>query len=250
MQEEEIRLDDKSRDIVVIVVEGPSDKLYLEVPMSLIFENKYGSDASFVVLSDFTGDYLYENQDVSSILDKYVEGELRKPKFKMSEEIAKHIVAVYHIIDIDQSYVSEDLIHKGDFNSFHYSSDGIHYCRPEEVSKRNRIKRQNIEKLLLKKNVDLFNSKIQYHLFYYSVNIDHFYYDKLNISDEEKYHLARTYSEAILNKQSESGRIKKFYSDIDGINPPEFPKDYKLTWDYIQCDNNCLKRCTNVFLIK
>lgn len=250
MLEEEIKITDKFRDIVVVVVEGSSDKLYLEVPLNLIFEKKYGTDARFIVISDITGDIFFDKNDVCKGLDTYVEGELRKPSIMMDEEIAKHIIAVYHIIDIDQSFISDDLIHKADYDYFHYENDGIYHKDINAVIERNSRKRMNIAKLLAKKELNIFKLKIPYFLYYYSVNIDHFYFDKLNITSEEKHMLARSYSAEIIKKGSETGKLKKFYSDIDRINPTDFPKDYKLSWTYIQADNNCLKRCTNVGLIK
>lgn len=238
--------------IVVSVSEGKTDIPYLRMPLSSYFKDKYGYQCKTISLGgDLTSDPLINDEEFLHLHALLIESELSSPDNKIDEDIAKNIQEIVQIIDIDQVFLSEDLIIEDDSKEdFFYTREGTLYKSKDAVIKRNLLKIKRINQLLGLKSIHLFNRDIPFSLYFYSVNIDDFHNNSaLNLDDKEKAKLATLFERKYLLKESHKGKVKLFLSIFAKNNPPDFPDGINESWDYIKCDNHCLLKCSNAFLI-
>lgn len=234
-------------NFVIAIVEGGSDAGYLTQPLNAYFKVKYGASCKTILISDLTSDPYLTDEEFSK-LSIFVESELSDSRNKFDKEVARNIIEVVHIIDIDEAFISDDLIHEDKTKSkYYYTREGIYYHNPEDVKERNNRKLRRVRYLLSLNKINLFGYEIDYSIYFYSINIDDFHGFELNITTEEKNKHASEFERDYI-KKSDEGKIKKFLKTFDN-NPSDFPINLKDTWEYIIINNNSLKPCSNAYLI-
>lgn len=243
---------DYKAQIVVSVSEGKTDIPYLRQPLNAYFREAYGVTCKTISIGgDITSDPNLNSSDIVKALEMFVETELRSGRDKIDEDIARNIIEVVQIIDIDQAYIDDGKIFEDKrYNKFHYERNGTYYKNKEDVLLRNKLKRENIEKLLSIDHIHIFNRDIPFSLYFYSVNIDDFHNENaLNLSAEDKWKLSSLFERKYLLKSSNSGKIKLFNSIFNKTNPSDLPDGINNSWKYIKENNNSLNKCSNVYLI-
>lgn len=163
----------------------------------------------------------------------------------ITEFLGKHsilitdVAMIIHIIDtdcafIDSSCIVEDLT----LGEYPKIVDEIYY-----TSKYNEI----LKKFKNKTEIYTFLSSLHeirnvpYIVYYFSRNLEHSMYNRLNVSKEEKIKLALEFDANYSNKISE---FKKILNDILF----DVPFDYEKSWEYI-LNKNSFKRCSNLSLL-
>lgn len=242
--------DTYSVPIVAVVVEGPTDGQYLYEPLEAFYRSKYGSTCRIAKIRDVTSDPNVLDSNFLNELENRIEDELSNSKNKIDSNVAVMIREIVHIIDIDEAFIEDSLIVEDlEKDDFYYTREGIRFNSVNSVISRNRRKAQRVKILVKTKELTIFERTIPYSIYFFSVNIDDFHFDdSLNLTDDEKARKSALLRRQYLTK-SKLGRIKMFRRLFKNINPVDFPHSFDGSWDYIQKDNNSLKRCSNSILI-
>lgn len=243
--------DTYSVPIVALVVEGPTDGAYLYEPLEAYFREKYGSTCKIAKIKDVTSDPNVLDTEFVDELKKRIQDELSDSKNKIDYNVAAMIKEVVHIVDVDEAFIDDHLINEDPSkNEFFYTRTGILFREINSVKLRNNRKANRIRTLVGMKKITIFDREMPYSIYFFSVNIDDFHNDdSLNLSDDDKALKAAQFRRKYLVKETRSGKIKMFLKLCEKVNPDDFPDTFEGTWDYIQKDNNCLKRCSNTMLI-
>lgn len=244
-------IDTYSVPIVVVAIEGPSDGTYLIDPLEAYFRDKYGSVCRLVKIKDVTGDPNVDTKTFIKDLSLRIESELSNSENKIDANVAVMIREIVHVFDIDEAFIDDSLIIEDlSHDEFFYTREGIRFNSVNSVKQRNARKAERIRELIGINSITVFDISFPYRAYYFSINIDDFHNENaLNISDDEKARLAAVYRRKYIVKKSEKGKVKMFLKLFKDTNPEDYPNDYYTTWNYIQINNNSLKKCSNAFLI-
>jgi hypothetical protein len=222
--EEEI----KKRKVVLILVEGASDKTALG-----LIEKFYRSRnlKVYITNGDITSNGTTTVTNCTDVLKDIVKN-FREDKKLEKEDIAE----IIHIIDTDGAFIPDDcIVVDKTLSDFYYTLDCIRANSKKKVKSRNDRKIEIIQKLLDTKKID---KTIKYKMFYMSCNLDHVLYDEINLEAEEKRPKAFEFRRKFNNDKK--GFIEFFNSLECKANG-----SYKATWDFIQQGKNSLKRYNN-----
>lgn len=165
------------KKIVFVIVEGSSDDEALGFLLEKLFDkNKV---FTFIVHGDITSDKGTTSTNILSKVGKIVE------RFAKSNHFAKvHFQEVIHLIDMDGTYVSEDkVVEDLSAENVFYTPTEIRTKDPEGIRKRNKKKKECIDKLSSTKKIW---GTIPYQAYYMSCNLDHVLFNLQNATDEEK----------------------------------------------------------------
>lgn len=240
---------DYKTPLVIAICEGFSDEPYLNYPLNAYFKSRYGTTCKVIRISDVTGDPNLTEEEFIKLFPTFVESELTDSKNKIDKDVAKNIKEIVHIIDIDEAFIENDLIHKDETKHFYYSREGIYSDNVDDVIERNLRKQGRIQHLLSLRSIDIFHLDIPYSLYFYSINIDDFHNENaLNWDEKQKNKAAAIFERKYILKTQE-GRIKLFIELFQKNNPKDFPNGLDKTWEYISINNNSTKKCSNVVLI-
>lgn len=216
------------KKIVFVIVEGPSDEEALGVLLTRIFEKE--SVYVHINHGDITSKSRVNPSNIANQIENCIREYEKKNHFKRSD--FKEII---HIIDTDGAFVKDGvIIEDQQAKKTIYSPSEIRTMNPHNIIDRNKRKRENILRLIMKDEI----CNIPYSIYYMSCNLDHALYNKLNSSDDEKeedaYKFAKKYSKNI-------PAFIKFIQESDFV----VKSDYRESWDYIQKDLHSLERHTN-----
>lgn len=263
---------DKPNKIIIVIVDGYSDKRLLETSLSEFFERKYG-DNTIVKFASLKQDDGKEGGDITSLygstpekIEMLINTKIINPKLDLESLYPKHVTEIIHIIDTDGVFIKDEKVLEFDPEDevpidkhILYFEDHIATDDVDGICERNAKKRANIKKLMefckdgfpVKKYVltesrgnkaTTKSSFAPYSLYYFSVNMDHFTSNVLNI-EGGKVALA----EEFLNKHGDGyDDLRKFIEE----NDPELTMmTYEESWNYIMKDCNSLKKHTNLGIL-
>lgn len=219
------------KKIVFVIVEGPSDEEALGVILNRIYDN----DTVFVHImhKDITAEY---GNSAANIVSK-VGNELRGYA-KANHYTKNDFREIIHIIDMDGAYIPDSsIIEDRDAANPRYSLTDIRVCNADNIVRRNKIKRENINRLCSCREI----CGTPYRAFYMSCNLDHVLYNKLNSSAEEKEN--DSYRFAVKYKDN----IPEFLAFI-GDSDFSVVNGYGESWDFIKQELHSLERYTNLVL--
>ena len=161
----------------------------------------------------------------------------------------KEIEEIIQIIDLDGAFVENNTIRKSDVSKTIYQEDRILALKPELIIERNERKRENIRKLLsldyflLNYNKGYLKKKVDYSVYYFSCNLDHFFHGDANMRGDKKIEKARDYGVLFwANKDT-------FFEWICNKELPCNNLTYEETWEYIMHDNHSLERNSNLNIL-
>lgn len=222
--EEEI----KKRKVVLILVEGASDKTALG-----LIEKFYRSRnlKVYITNGDITSNGTTTFTNCTDSLKEIVR-EFREDKKLEKEDISE----IIHIIDTDGAFIPDDcIVVDKTLSDFYYTLDCIRANSKKKVKNRNDRKIEIIQKLLATKIID---KTIKYRMFYMSCNLDHILHNEMNLDNTLKVQKAFEFRRKFNNNKS--GFIEFFNSSECKANG-----NYKTTWNFIQQGKNSLKRYNN-----
>lgn len=220
------------KEVVVFIVEGPSDEAALGTIMKEYFST---NEVQFVVIhGDIT---LKDYVSADSILIKINEQiERVKSKYRYHQD---DFIKIIHLADTDGVYISDEDIKKADVEEIQYYEDHIDAHNVNAIIDRNKRRGSILYKLRKTGKVN----DIPYRIYYNSCNLEHVLYSELkNFTDEEKQILSDEFADRY------DGKVDEF---IQFISDPVLvvPGTYQKTWDYIEKDRNSLTRHSNMHLI-
>lgn len=217
------------KKIVFVIVEGPSDDEALGVLLSRIYDKN--SVYVHIMHGDITTQPGVTSANIVSKVGNCVKQYAAQNHFK-----AVHFKEIIHIVDTDGAYAPDSVI-VGDVVAQKpiYSTTEIRTINPAGIVNRNKIKRENIDRLKATGQI----WKLPYRIYYMSCNLDHALYGKLNSSDEEKENEAYAFAKKYRNN------IPAFLEYIQQSDFAVGP-DYKESWEYITKGLHSLERHTNL----
>lgn len=216
------------KEVVLVIVEGPSDEEALGAILSRYFDEN--EVRVYVRRGDITTEKGNKCSNIISKVNECVKQHMALYSLRRTDY--KEIIQV---ADMDGAFIPDDaIVEDKDAYKPIYSEKEIHTNHPEGIMKRNAQKRENMNRLITTSAI----GKIPYHIYYMSSNLDHVLYNKLNSTNDEKENDAHNFAE-------------KYKDDLNGfkafIRESDFSviKDFMDSWDYIKQGNHSLERHTN-----
>lgn len=226
----------RMKKLILIIVEGGSDIAYL-YPIKKMIKARSNSKIEFKITK---GDILVQNDTdntnieikVAVVVQEYLE------LYGLERDDVKQVI---HIVDLDGAFVDTKKI---ETDSSIPKGQTIYYRDKIKNVNRNNIIRRNKQKidcLEVLYNLDKINygtqGTIPYRVYYFSTNIDDYFYGKQNLTDEEKRIKSNLiYDRYVADHEGYRNMIEKEYC---------VPGNYIETWQYVKIDNNSLSRCSN-----
>lgn len=222
------------KKIVVVIVEGPSDKAALSGVMKEFFssdEVQFAVVHGDITVHDYvTKDKIIEkvNQQIDKVRGRYCYG-------------YDDFIKIIHIVDMDGAYMDDDKILEVEKEEKYtlYYEDHVETDDRNKIIQRNKNKRD----ILLKLNRTGKVHGIPYRIYFNSCNLEHVLYGELkDFSDDEKEELSDDFADKY------EGQVEEF---IKFISSPDIAIEgnYNETWKYIEKENRSLKRGSNMNLI-
>lgn len=230
--------------VILFIVEGQSDKIALEMPMKTWLEEIDPTlKAEFLVAkTDVTSDWRNNPQNIEKKINTYY----FEPFFEMTPGVMrKDIVEVVQICDLDGTFIPDEYCRA--YDEEHYADDGYIYDPPyiygktaDEVIARNHRKAKNIRHLLGLDFIKVETKTCPYSVFFFSSNIEHYIFDKLNVDESsKKVSLARKFADQCDDDPEWFiRRICQHSQALKGMTLEE-------SWAYIMEGTNSVKRHTN-----
>lgn len=249
------------RKIVLILVEGKSDREALQIAIPDLFDQiDEDIEVYFPVIQkeekDKGGDITtsrYENKqgkeqwvNPNNIEDAIYT--LFLEKFFDNEKILpKDITEIIQIVDTDGAYIPDEKIvldeQLSNEESPYYDSTRITCVDVSKIKKRNEQKRANLDYLSKCSTIKVKQKTIPYSVYYFSSNLDHFLHNSANLDYKMKCDLADIYAKKYIDDTS------KFVLDISKDPCASSSDCYEESWDYIKQGLNSLQRNTNINLL-
>ena len=267
----------QSPNFVIFLVEGESDQIALETPLSeLIFEKHPDYEVRFLLQQrvvnkvgdevDDDGDddndecYLEEEEysyggDITSssfvtpenIVIK-IENRFFKPAIKTESLYPKRIAKIIHIVDLDGAYLpNENVIplsadHSTREKPFYDGEHGIIEAPDVDgIRERNKRKMENVDFLLslTGTGIKIKTSTIPYEIYFFSSNLDHFIHREANLESGKK-----AYADQFLRK---CGLFTEQFCSFFYNDPSSIGKmGYNESWNKIKQQENSVRRFTNI----
>ena len=260
-----------TKKVVVVIVEGPSDKALLEVSLSEFFEQKYGEDTitKFAMFEHDDGTY---GTDITSLhgsnpekIEMLINKKIILPALEVDGLFAKHITEIVHIIDTDGTFIPDDKVVSLTEESLnpqknvYYYEDHISAVDVGSILERNHRKTDNINQLLkyckdgfpVRKYVSTEtrgnkpstkSSVAPYSLYFFSCNMDHFTSGEQNWTGS-KLALAENF---LKNNGEGFDELKAFF---DATDPDTSAMTLSDSWQYIAEGINSLQRHSNLGIL-
>lgn len=221
----------KIRKVILLIVEGITDKVSLEGILPHLIDNE---EITFQISDgDITTKPGITSQNVIERINDHIIQVLESKHFKKSD-----ITLVAHLIDTDGAFIPESAIVYADIEHIQYSSDKIETAHIDATKIRNQNKAAALCKLSATSKINTMN----YSAYFFSSNLEHVFHNiQRYLSKEEKMVLAENFADQYADSPEEFlNFISSTDFKVEGI--------YNSTWDFIQKDNNSLNRYCNFHL--
>ena len=266
-------------NIVIFLVEGESDKIALELPLSnLIFDHFPEYEVRFLLQErqvSNTGDEVEDvdsddDEDDEELLDEVeyayggdittssfvtpsnietkITNRFIMPATKKDGIYPKKIAKIIHIVDLDGTYIPDENVvpysdeHQGNEKPYYDGEGGrIETADVSAIIDRNDRKRKNLEHLLTlpEQKIKVRTKSIPYEIYFFSSNLDHFINNDANVETGKKY-LADQFIRSYGLDTEEFA--KYFFEDECSVGH----MGYKESWEFIKENSNSVKRYTNI----
>ncbi|WOA60675.1 hypothetical protein [Bacillus mycoides] len=222
--------------VVILIVEGISD----ERALSSI--TKYVKEIFDIHIHFANGDIFSKRIDARKGIKGAIGDEIQKV---MNERkyLPEHILAVIQVADTDGTFIDDKLVvvDKSINVNTLYLDEVIKVCNQNgaiNIKQRNKDKASRLKTMFTTNKIKSF----PYYLLYFSCNLDHVIHDEQNLEDEKKTQKAREFNRKFKGKPND---FLEFFKEnqfvVDGT--------IKETWEFIQSENNSLKKFSNFHLI-
>lgn len=223
-----------SKKVVLVLVDGPSDVSTVINGFTNYYQDKFINVRVYPLRFDITFPNKSSNITDNFVLNKVTEvikQACNKYKFRKAD-----IINVVEIIDIDGVYINDSLIEEhSNLDHCVYYEDKIEVNNKEFFVRRNKIKRDNIDKLVHTKNV---YDGLPYEIYFFATNLEHYFYNKLNCEDSEKEDLSLRKADAY--KQNP----EQFLSELKEFKTTN--SEYIESWREIENIHDKLSRLNNL----
>ena len=261
---------------IVFLVEGDSDIIVLQTPISeLIFNKNPDYEVRFLLqhrLINKSGDEmddLEEESEDEEIIEEYavggditsssfvkpknIEERIRKrfitPATKSEGLYPKYIAKIIHIVDLDGVYIPDENVIP--LSPERAGQDGIYYDGEKGIMEapsiknaiqRNTDKRKNLDYLLSlhDQKIKIGSKMIPYEIYYFSSNMDHYVNNDPNLKKGKRAAADHFLRRKINNEASLFCSF--FLNDEDSLGKI----GYWESWDEIKKGTNSIRRHTNI----
>lgn len=264
---------------IVFLVEGDSDTIALESPLSeLIFEKHPDYEVRFLLQERLVNQQAEELDDPdendeedndSLLLDAEYQrgGDITSSAFVTPGNIEnkiyrrfilpetrrfglypKRIAKIIQIVDLDGAYIPEEFI--VDYSKDNLGREKLFYddnnkqiqcSNPSVIAIRNAQKRANINHLLSlpEGKIKIKSKKIPYEIYFFSSNLDHFLYHNANVEYGKK----KLASDFVRKYGMD---LKSFQSFFQNDEAAIGSLGYWESWDKVRESSNSISRFTNI----
>lgn len=239
------------KKILLFLVEGKTDKITLSVQIEAFLDkcNIQGILPRFVMVAgggDSTSDKELNPEmiemEISKIIDMH---DNDRGEFIYLKDVVKMV----QIVDMDGAFIEDDSIIQRDeewkrIENRTYFLDRVETDNALYTRKSFERKRRNIEHLSTIKTFHLGSHDVEYSIFFFASNLEHFLYDEQNCDDYMKKAKAQRFHDECLENEALFLRVMR---DGDYVLKD---KSYEESWAYIKEPGlNSLTRCSNINLL-
>jgi hypothetical protein len=236
-----------SRRVVVMIVEGVTDKIALRGNLNHLVKDKT------IEFEPTSGDITSDKSLIGQVnLDDYIADCVRGLISKNNDFTLSDVVEVVQLIDSDGLYIpSDSIIQKRLPDGVAEDEENRRPVYGEktiaalDVTKERETlenKRFAVRDLLEKKTIDFGRGIIKpYSIFYNSCNLEHAIFDKQNTPNREKRQLANDFAD------KHYGNDKKFITLFDSLNRSR-SWDVSISWNFLKEGFNSLERGSNLII--
>lgn len=217
-----------SKKVILFIVEGDSEKVFFNPVLNELFPKEEYKFA--VVGGDITGDYeVTTKENIESKLEAIINEYINETKILLSD-----IHKIIQVIDTDGAFIKDTSIQFHVSDKVLYTHTKIKTNHVEKIIKRNKLKKEVVEKLIGTESI----KGITYEIYYMSCNLDHVLFDEPNQSAHCKIDKAIEYADRLYGNELEL--LKLLESDV-----VKHYSDYKKSWEEIFEGENSLRRSSN-----
>lgn len=232
MREGRCAVKNRTKKVILFIVEGPTDADTLSPVLKKIF--KPGDIHFHVVHGDITTIKKSSYDAVMSRLSSQISEEMKRYRFTK-----KDVVRIIHIVDTDGAFVSTDNVVFREIHHIEYGNDHIYTDNPVSIIGRNRQKSSALRQLSSAQTV----AGIPYSVHYFSRNIEHVMHNQPgNLTSDQKMYYADEFVKIYGNSPEKF--LKFIFSKDFAVSG-----SYSETWDFIMENCNSLHRHSNLHLI-
>ena len=220
------------KKIILLIVEGVTDKICLELSLSRILNNKERNINFQVVGGDITSN---KTSTVANIPNKICEvvkfhaGKIFKPN---------NYLKVVHLVDLDGTFIDDaDVEEAKEFEAPFYAIDKIKTAYVEDIRRRNQHKRSIINRMI---TLPLIWGSIPYEVYYFSCNLDHVLHDNANLNNDEKSICAGRFERCCAEDNT-------FLPKVLGAENILLGNSYMQSWDLVKHGRESLNRHSNLY---
>ena len=234
---------ENTKKVVVIIVEGISDKVSFENYLNMLSSDK--SIFFSVYDGDCFTDYEQSEKTTKDLIKEIVEKCAAEENFKVDD-----VAMIIQLTDTDGVFAKNVIRHDPSLtfeDSTMYFEDKILTRDVIKFTETQNYKRERIIDCLSTSVIEINQlKKIPYEIYYMSCNLECALYGIYNATEEDK----QNFSEDFSTKYSEE-QIDDFISFMNSINASG-TLELKESWTYVMKDNNSLKPCSNfiIYLLK
>ena len=219
--------------MLLFLVEGESDVRTLETPIEAFLDNQgiTGVTVKFAKMSKTNDGMKISGGDPTSDIDIYpgnIEEQITKRVDRTTDEgvfiYPKEVVKIVQIVDMDGAYVLDDHIHRRSTRDL--KEENRQYCENcietdnLFATKRNLArKRENLDYLVGLKGFKLGSKSVEYSIYFFSSNLEHFMYGIRNMDGNTKIGKAIDFS-------------------LECMDDPEWFEKKMRTGDYLLTDSS------------
>lgn len=199
---------------------------------------------------DSGGDLFGESNVNESNLTEYIDDWYISTWLHVNDRLClrrKDICGLYHVIDMDGSYIPDDCVGYGGSSRLHntYRDTGIlTSCKTSTEQQRATMahRRKNIDAALKTDAIKCKGAKMPYKLYFFSSNLDHYIHNDANLPGNLKVVRAEDFSNRYFDDPN--GYRSFFIEGIDGT------ADWQSSWDKVRSGMASIQRGSNYgFLI-
>ncbi len=224
------------KKLILFIVEGPSDKAYLYPVKKMVVQHFNNRLAFKVTRCDLLvkpdTNYINIEIKVAVAVQEYLE------LYGLEYSDIKQVI---HIVDLDGTFIDQKNVESDPSllrGQTIYFRDKITNINKDNIINRNNKKAKCLDVLYNLKEINYGTLKtIPYRVYYFSTNIDDYFYGNQNATDEEKKEYSNAISDKYVNCPNEyRNMIERLYC-VKG--------NYFETWDFVKKNNQSLNRWTN-----
>ena len=230
-------------NIILAIVEGPSDATALVDPLSKLLRNSQLRD--LIADGDITLRYLYAKShpgmtgsNMEKVMTKLIDADIKRRHVYVRNDVT----AVIQILDLDGAFVPDGHVSQDEgLEERRYTENSILTPNAMETIRQNHEKQKNIRSLISMKDIRLGRRDVPFHSFYMSRNLEHVIWDeKKQLEPEGKSACAKRAFRRYVQHPEEL---------LDLLRSPEVMhgfKSFEESWNWPQVADNSLARGSNL----